>query len=65
MDGYIYAIYYNAGPWLIGEILEGHTGIVFVWGMFVNGSYLPVCLTYFYGLFQVKYFYIQPLDNEI
>ncbi|XP_060555631.1 transmembrane protein 62-like isoform X2 [Ruditapes philippinarum] len=52
------ALYVTFGPWLIGEILEGHTGIVFVWGMFVNGSYLPVCLTYFYGLFQLITFNI-------
>ena len=27
------------GPWFLGELLEGHTGVVFVWGMFVYGSY--------------------------
>ena len=38
------------GPWFLGELLEGHTGVVFVWGMFVYGSYLPLCLTYVYGV---------------
>ena len=41
------------GPWFLGELLEGHTGVVFVWGMFVYGSYLPLCLTYVYGALQV------------
>ena len=41
------------GPWFLGEFLEGHTGVVFLWGMFVYGSYLPLCLTYVYGVLQV------------
>ena len=41
------------GPWFLGELLECHTGVVFVWGMFVYGSYLLLCLTYVYGVLQV------------
>ena len=44
----------SPGPWFVGELLEGYIGVVFVWGMFVYGSYLPVCLTYLYGIFQVR-----------
>ncbi|KAL4239047.1 Transmembrane protein 62 [Mactra antiquata] len=51
-------LYVSFGPWLFGQMMEGHTGVVFVWGMFVHGSYLPVCLTYFYGIFQVITFNI-------
>ena len=48
------------GPWLVGEIMEGHTGVIFAWGMFVHGSYLPVPLTYLYGVLQVKYCLLLP-----
>ena len=41
------------GPWFLGELLEGHTSVVFVWGMFVYRSYLPLYLTYVYGAIQV------------
>ena len=55
-SGKVYALYFVffTGPWFLGELLEGHTGVVFVWGMFVYGSYLPLCLTYVYGAFQAS-----------
>lgn len=45
------------GPWFIGEVLEDHYGVVFAWGTFVHGKVLPGSFTYFYGFFQVRYFY--------
>jgi hypothetical protein len=41
------------GPWSIGEVIEGHTGIIFAWGTIVNGAYLPGSFTYAYGFLQV------------
>ena len=41
------------GPWFIGEVLEGHVGVVFAWGTFVYNSYLPGSLTYGYAFVQV------------
>ena len=46
-------IFFFAGPWFVAEIIEGHTGVVFIWGMYVKGSFLPGSLTYIYGVFQV------------
>ncbi|XP_055642131.1 transmembrane protein 62-like isoform X2 [Toxorhynchites rutilus septentrionalis] len=48
-----YCLYLTCGPWSFGEIIDGYVGIVFVWGIFVNGTFLPGTLTYFYGFFQL------------
>ncbi|KAL1394659.1 hypothetical protein pipiens_003011 [Culex pipiens pipiens] len=50
-----YCLYLTCGPWSFGEVIDGHLGIVFVWGIFVNGSFLPGTLTYFYGFFQLMF----------
>lgn len=42
------------GPWFMAEVLDGHTGLMFVWGLYVRGALLPGSLTYIYGIFQVK-----------
>lgn len=42
------------GPWTVGEIIEDQIGVVFAWGIFVNGAYLPGSFTYAYGAFQVS-----------
>ena len=48
-----HACVYCAGPWFVGEFLTNHTGVLFVWGFFVKGTFIPGSLTYFYGVFQV------------
>lgn len=37
----------------MGEFMTGHLGVLFVWGTFVKGTFIPGSLTYFYGIFQV------------
>ena len=44
--------------------MEGHTGVVFVWEMFVYGSYLPLCLTYVYGVFTGPWFLGELLEGH-
>lgn len=39
-------LYATFGPMLVGHVVDGHWGTVFVWGMFVDGSYLPGGFTY-------------------
>lgn len=39
-------LYSTFGPWLVGEIIEGKYGVCFVWGMYIDGSYLPGGFTY-------------------
>ena len=41
------------GPWLVGELLTGHMGIIFLWGTFVKGTFMPGSLSYIYGISQV------------
>lgn len=48
-----YFLYISIGPWAIGEVIDGYVGIIFVWGIFVNNSFLPGSLTYLYGFFQL------------
>lgn len=49
----LYPVYLTFGPWSIGYIIEDHVGIIFAWGIFVNGAYLPGSFTYAYGFIQV------------
>jgi len=46
-------LYIAIGPWLVGEIIEGHTGVMFIWGTFVAGSYIPGSLSYLYAAIQL------------
>jgi len=41
------------GPWFIGEIISGQIGCMFVYGLYVNGHFIPGSLTFYYGVFQV------------
>ncbi|XP_077530965.1 transmembrane protein 62-like [Haemaphysalis longicornis] len=43
-------LYLCLGPWFVGEMVEGHVGICFIWGVFVYGTYLPPGLSAFYGI---------------
>ncbi|KAJ9593699.1 hypothetical protein L9F63_014747 [Diploptera punctata] len=49
----LYALYLTVGPWSIGEVIEGHTGMIFAWGIVINGAYLPGSFTYAYGFLQM------------
>lgn len=54
----LYPLYLAFGPWSVGEIIEGHIGVIFAWGLFVRGTYLPGSFTYAYGYFQLITFEI-------
>lgn len=49
----LYCLYLTVGPWSIGEVIDGHMGVIFSWGIYVNGGYVPSSLTYLYGFFQL------------
>ncbi|XP_067009565.1 transmembrane protein 62 isoform X2 [Anabrus simplex] len=49
----LYPLYLTVGPWSIGEVIEGYTGIIFAWGIIINGAYLPGSFTYAYGFLQM------------
>ncbi|XP_018055765.1 PREDICTED: transmembrane protein 62-like isoform X1 [Atta colombica] len=54
----LYTLYFAVGPWTMGEIIEDHTGVIFVWGTFIGNMYLPGGLTYAYGFLQLLCFHL-------
>ncbi|KAL5279472.1 TMEM62 family protein [Megaselia abdita] len=51
----VYCVYMAAGPWAFGEVIDGHWGVVFLWGILIRGSFQPGTLTYMYGFFQLVF----------
>lgn len=49
-----YPLYLTFGPWSIGYLIEDYIGIVFAWGIFIHGTFLPGSFTYAYGFIQVN-----------
>lgn len=43
-----------SGPWFIGEVIDGHRGACFAFGVFIDGHYLEGSLTYVVGVIQVR-----------
>ena len=54
----LFHTYIAIGPWFIGEVISGHIGICTIWGIYVNGHFLPGTLTYIYGAIQILFFSI-------
>ncbi|CAG9762201.1 unnamed protein product [Ceutorhynchus assimilis] len=54
----LYPVYLIFGPWSIGFIVEDYLGVIFSWGIFVGGSFLPGSFTYAYGVIQIVTFQI-------
>lgn len=52
----IMIIWTTLGPWSFHEILDGHIGYNFLWGIFVDGLFVPGTLNYWYGLHQLFWF---------
>ncbi|XP_040189573.1 transmembrane protein 62 isoform X2 [Rana temporaria] len=46
------------GPWFIGEIIDGHMGVCFAFGVIVGGHFLDGSLTYVVGIMQMAFFNI-------
>ena len=47
-------LYGTVGPWFVGYVLDDHIGVCFVWGMIIEGSYLPGGITYIMGAILVN-----------
>ena len=46
-----YVVYMAVGPWVVGTLVEGHTGAVFAWGSLVNRQLVEVQIPFaFYWL---------------
>ncbi|KAJ6667246.1 hypothetical protein lerEdw1_017224 [Lerista edwardsae] len=44
------------GPWFVGEIVDGHMGACFSFGLIVDGQFLEGSITYVVGIVQVLFF---------
>uniref|UniRef100_A0A4W6BUE5 Transmembrane protein 62 n=1 Tax=Lates calcarifer TaxID=8187 RepID=A0A4W6BUE5_LATCA len=44
------------GPWFIGELIDGHSGACFAFGVFIDGHFLEGSLTYVVGVVQLLFF---------
>lgn len=53
---FLYPIYISIGPWAVAELVEGHYGWIFVWGIIVNGTFIADSFTYVYALVQLFLF---------
>ncbi|KAM3919292.1 transmembrane protein 62 [Leptodactylus fuscus] len=51
-------LYTAVGPWFIGEIIDGHMGACFAFGVVVAGHFLEGSLTYMVGISQMVFFNI-------
>ncbi|XP_005799357.1 transmembrane protein 62 [Xiphophorus maculatus] len=52
------------GPWFIGELIDGHGGACFAFGVFIDGHFLEGSLTYVVGVIQLLFFNI-PLTSYL
>ncbi|KAM4542627.1 transmembrane protein 62 isoform 2-T2 [Odontesthes bonariensis] len=44
------------GPWFVGELIDGHSGACFAFGVVVDGHFLEGSLTYVVGVIQLLFF---------
>ncbi|KAJ8401137.1 hypothetical protein AAFF_G00387190 [Aldrovandia affinis] len=44
------------GPWFVGDVIDGHSGACFAFGVFVDGHFLEGSLTFVVGFVQVVFF---------
>lgn len=44
------------GPWFIGEMIDGHSGACFAFGVVIDGHFLEGSLTYVVGVVQMLFF---------
>uniref|UniRef100_A0A3B4U5A8 Transmembrane protein 62 n=1 Tax=Seriola dumerili TaxID=41447 RepID=A0A3B4U5A8_SERDU len=65
MDTFYYSLLLfnlcTALPWFIGELIDGHSGACFAFGVFIDGHFLEGSLTYVVGLL----FFNMPLTSYL
>lgn len=49
----LYCVYLTAGPLLISEMIDGHYGAVFMWGNYVEGTFVAGGSTFSFGFTQL------------
>eukprot|EP01135_Chromosphaera_perkinsii_P001635 Nk52_evm12s208 gene=Nk52_evmTU12s208 len=54
-----YGLYLACGPWFIGSLhSQTSTGLLFIFGGYIDGQVLSLSLTYFYGLMYLLFVYL-------
>lgn len=48
-----------AGPWFVGELIDGQMGACFSFGVFVGGSFFQGSMTFVVGILQVSIYKIK------
>lgn len=51
-------ISFLAGPWFVGELIDGQMGACFSFGVFVGGAFLQGSMTFVVGILQVSIYKI-------
>ncbi|KAJ7330754.1 Transmembrane protein 62 [Desmophyllum pertusum] len=51
---FLFGVYNAVGPWVIGEMMHGHLGVLFVHGMYLKQHWIPGSLSYYYGIMQAE-----------
>ncbi|CAL8074384.1 unnamed protein product [Calicophoron daubneyi] len=54
----IYLVYEACGPIFAGYLISGHFGVVFSFGIYIDGHFLPETLTYLYEFIQLTIFFL-------
>lgn len=54
-----------AGPWFVGELIDGQMGACFSFGVFVGGSFLQGSMTFVVGILQVSIYKIKDKKQRI
>eukprot|EP00092_Neocalanus_flemingeri_P003554 GFUD01003812.1.p1 GENE.GFUD01003812.1~~GFUD01003812.1.p1 ORF type:complete len:658 (-),score=161.85 GFUD01003812.1:147-2120(-) len=54
-----FVAYMAVGPWIVGSLIEGHSGAIFAWGVLVNGQMAHSQLPFAY--FFVHFTFIHPV----
>lgn len=52
----IFNLFTAFGPWFIGEMIDGHSGACFAFGVIIDGHFLEGSLTYVVGVVQMLFF---------
>lgn len=50
------SLYTALGPWFVGELIDGHIGACFAFGVYVKGHFFQGSLTYIVGILQLVFF---------
>ncbi|CAN7993487.1 unnamed protein product, partial [Ixodes pacificus] len=45
----LFPVYVAVGPWFVGELVDGHYGVCFLWGTYLRGRLLPSGLSYLFA----------------